>query len=266
MGKADLRDTLKHIIDQTKVYENIEIPKDFEYYPKGIVNSNEVELDKRLIPVNGSIEYCNVLKDWWLEHPKRARTPVWDMVVTAMIDDKPGFILVEAKAHEEELIKESKGKEMPGSNASRESEGNHKRIKIAIEEARDGLNKASQIDRIRIDRDRCYQMSNRLAFAWKLANLGIPVVLIYLGFQNTMEMRNGGKLRLIENYEQWERIVREHSELVGFDLWEIPITVRDENEENVANIYPMIRSLDIQLHNGCLDGKFDINFKHHADA
>ena len=40
-----------------------------------------------------------------------------------------------------------------------------------------------------ISRDRCYQFSNRIAFAWKLVSLGIPVVLVYLGFLNDPGMR-----------------------------------------------------------------------------
>jgi hypothetical protein len=33
-----------------------------------------------------------------------------------------------------------------------------------------------------LSRDWCYQMSNRFAWAWKLVELGKPVILIYLGF------------------------------------------------------------------------------------
>ena len=32
---------------------------------------------------------------------------------------------------------------------------------------------------VRLDRDSHYQLANRLAFKWKLATLGIPVVLLY---------------------------------------------------------------------------------------
>jgi hypothetical protein len=33
-----------------------------------------------------------------------------------------------------------------------------------------------------ISRDNRYQMSNRFAWSWKLASVGVPVVLVYLGF------------------------------------------------------------------------------------
>jgi len=32
---------------------------------------------------------------------------------------------------------------------------------------------------VRLDRDSHHQLANRLAFTWKLATLGIPVVLLY---------------------------------------------------------------------------------------
>ncbi len=264
MGKASLRETLMQVINQTKEYDNIKIPDVFEFYPKGVVNPNEVELDKQEIPIGGSREYCNKLYRWWLgDTKKQERTPVWDVVITAEIDQIPGLILIEAKAHEEELNNEKKGKDKP--SASKNSEENHARIQSAIIEARDGLNEASQSDKIKIDRDTCYQISNRLAFAWRLARLGIPVVLIYLGFEHTMEMIDGRKNRLIENYEQWEGTVNEHSKLVGFDLWEIPITVEVESSENTVNIYPIIRSLDIQLKKGSLDTLLNVKCSGHRD-
>jgi hypothetical protein len=39
-----------------------------------------------------------------------------------------------------------------------------------------------------LSRDWCYQMSIRFAWAWKLAGLGKPVILIYLGFLAYDEM------------------------------------------------------------------------------
>ena len=35
-----------------------------------------------------------------------------------------------------------------------------------------------------------YQLANRLAFTWKLATLGIPTVLIYLGFIGDTGMKD----------------------------------------------------------------------------
>ncbi len=39
-----------------------------------------------------------------------------------------------------------------------------------------------------------YQLCNRVAWAWKLADLGVPGVLVFLGFLNATEMRDQGQL------------------------------------------------------------------------
>ena len=64
-------------------------------------------------------------------------------------------------------------------DASKASRENHERIGLAIDEACAAL---QQISATAISRDSHYQLSNRVAFAWKLASLGVPTVLVYLGF------------------------------------------------------------------------------------
>ena len=44
-----------------------------------------------------------------------------------------------------------------------------------------------------ISRDSHYQLANRLAFTWKLATLGIPVMLLYLGFTGDDGIRVAGR-------------------------------------------------------------------------
>jgi hypothetical protein len=41
-----------------------------------------------------------------------------------------------------------------------------------------------------------YQLSNRFAFAWKVAKMGTPVVLLYLGFLDAQEMVEGSRTLL----------------------------------------------------------------------
>ena len=55
----------------------------------------------------------------------------------------------------------------------------HERIGLAIGEACAALQLIESS--IAITRDSHYQLSNRVAFAWKLASLGIPTVLTHLG-------------------------------------------------------------------------------------
>jgi hypothetical protein len=60
-----------------------------------------------------------------------------------------------------------------------------------------------------ISRDSHYQMSNRFAWSWKLAEYGIPVVLVYLGFLNASEMVDRGDP--FANQDSWESLVMAHS-------------------------------------------------------
>ena len=43
-----------------------------------------------------------------------------------------------------------------------------------------------------LSRDSHYQLANRFAWAWKLADMGLPTILIYLGFLNAAEMKDQG--------------------------------------------------------------------------
>jgi len=117
------------------------------------------------------------LRRWWLCHERGANTPNWDLAVGCQIEGRPGLVLVEAKANELELKSEGKPLEK---DASRNSQENHAQIKAAIAEASGVLNERGIPNKI--DRDTHYQLSNRIAFTWKLASLGIPTVLVYLGF------------------------------------------------------------------------------------
>jgi hypothetical protein len=127
------------------------------------------------------------LSSWWLKHEKGANTPNWDIALSCEINDVPGLLLVEAKANAPELKEDAKTKP----NAlSPKSVANHEQIKVAIGEARHALR--TQFPDIAIDRDTSYQLSNRIAFAWKLATMGVPTVLIYLGFTEDLGIANTG--------------------------------------------------------------------------
>lgn len=53
-------------------------------------------------------------------------------------------------------------------------------IRKTVEEAPIAL--GASLPGIRIGCDQHYQLSNRIAFGWKLATLGIPTAIVYLGF------------------------------------------------------------------------------------
>ena len=145
------------------------------------------------------------LKDWWLAYPVRANTPNWDIAVSCEIEGRLGLLLVEAKANVPELGAAGKPLTEKAAKNAR-SKSNHERIGLAIAEARAGLEPA--LPGISISRDSHYQLANRLAFTWKLATLGIPTVLLYLGFTGDEGIRDAGMP--IANDEHWQRVFGAH--------------------------------------------------------
>jgi hypothetical protein len=95
-------------------------------------------------------------------------------------------------------------------NASGNSQENHRRIGEAIGEVAAGL--SSQFPGIRISRDGHYQLSNRLAFAWKLASLGIPSVLVYLGLTGDDGIRD--VCEPFAHDDHWQHTFRDHLQTV----------------------------------------------------
>jgi hypothetical protein len=76
------------------------------WMPQGFDDIEEAQLHDapRLLPD----DICKSLQSWWLA--ARATTPNWDIASTCTIEGKKGLLLIEAKAHDVELIGEEKGK------------------------------------------------------------------------------------------------------------------------------------------------------------
>ena len=129
-------------------------PSDF-WRPRGFLDPKEPELcdtNAFLVP-----DICDEVLNWWLAGRKSARTPVWDIAATCVVPghDQRGVVLVEAKAHCEEL---SEGGKALGANTNMK---NHVRIGDAIQEANIGLD--SVLTGWNLARDSRYQLSNRFA-------------------------------------------------------------------------------------------------------
>ena len=102
-----------------------------------------------------------------------------------------------------------------------------------------GLATATQLP-WRIFRDSHYQMSNRFAWAWKLTDLSIPVVLVYLGFLEAGEMADRGEP--FGDHDAWDALVRAHSApLCPAEIWNRRWLV------NGVPFAPLIRSLEQPL-------------------
>ena len=67
--------------------------------------------------------------------PNNTRTPNWDIASTCTIEGKAGILLIEAKAHDQELIKEETGRKNIETPVSGNARRNLLRIDWAIRDA-----------------------------------------------------------------------------------------------------------------------------------
>jgi len=193
------------------------------WMPNGFADCEEAQLhtSEKIIP---DLQEPNALLNWWLAVPgaTRTTTPNWDIASTCLIHGRPGILLIEAKAHAAELRNEERGKPLGGEDGrgvSIDSRRNHIRIGCCIQEAGLSLSEETRLPWV-LSRDWCYQMSNRFAWAWKLAELGKPIILIYLGFLACEEMQDGTGQNLIAKNDDWERMVEAHSRpLFPREIW-----------------------------------------------
>jgi hypothetical protein len=193
-------------------------PED-RWAPRGLREPDEGKLGETpgFLPEGGP----DALTRWWLANPGRANTPNWDLVSTCRINDRTGLVLVEAKAHEAEL----------GDNQCGAVDAdNIDRIDNALAEAMAGWN--TQMPGFVLSAKTHYQLSNRFAFAWKLATMGVPVVLVYLGFLDAKEMEWGDRV-LLKSQARWRDCVLDRSKGTiqqaawdrTFDVDGTPVTV-----------------------------------------
>lgn len=210
--------------------------------PVGFEDPREAQLNRAPRLIDRSIG--EQLTSWWLASPNhRTRTPNFDIASTCKIDGVPGLLLVEAKAHEDELLHKAGGKlirQRPSRSEKIEvdkdiPDPNHMRIGAAIEEARVGLQQMTSLT-WNISRDNCYQMSNRFAWAWKLTQLYIPVVLVYLGFLRAVDMS-----KPFPNDAAWEGHVKAQSQtLFPPQVW------GRQWGTGVSTLVPLIRSMELR--------------------
>lgn len=190
-----------------------------------------IDRENQLVPFS---DVRNALLHWWLEVIPRSNTPNWDIASTCMIEGRRGILLVEAKAHNNELSRS--GKSQPSTENGWK---NHGRIGKAIEEANSALERLTNTPWC-LSRDDRYQLSNRLAWTWKLASLRIPVVLVYLGFLNAEDMVSDGALFRTES--DWTQAVLSHAfRIVDETVWEKRI---DTSE---SPFWSLIRAVEVLI-------------------
>jgi hypothetical protein len=206
-------------------------PSHDQWMPMGFLHPIEAKLGEceQFLPVKER----ELLTQWWLKVPEGANTPNWDLVSWCKIEGVPGLIIVEGKAHTGEL------KEVGKSTGNID---NDDQIKRAIREANDGLNRITSGWNLSCDSH--YQLCNRFAWAWKLATLGVPTILIYLGFLHATEMLDQGKP--FDSPEDWNETIREHaSNALGTGACIVPVASWETRLQTAgAPLWTLIRSLD----------------------
>ncbi len=206
---------------------------DDQWMPEGFCRIEEAQLDKaeRLIPKQG---HRDQLHRWWLEDSRRnTRTPTWDIASTCTVDGRKGLLLVEAKAHTQELKVEDQVKASPRNRA---------RIAECIEGANSALEAWTGLHWA-LSHEHRYQMANRFAWSWKLTELGYPVILIYLGFLGAEEMRSGREQSPFDNHAEWEDLVQAQSEpLFPAAVWDCRLEIRGQS------LVPRICSIKTRHH------------------
>ncbi len=189
------------------------VPQSGKRMPRGWDNTGEARLGREcgaLIDDNLN----TILLDWWLVHQRGANVPNWDLACEALYHgDRPALVLVEAKAHVAEFTNEDGGQ-------GGENDDNRERISEAIGEARDGL--SLHLRGVNISSENWYQISNRVAFAWKLATRGIPTVLNYLGFLGD----KGISTDPLRDHDHWCNTVLDCTrDILPASLWGRPIDI-----------------------------------------
>ncbi len=164
------------------------------WMPAGFLNPQEAELDK--VDEFLTRPQQKVLSEWW--HTVSARTPNWDIASTCTIDGRKGLILIEAKAHDDELASQDKST----------SQRNHNQIAAAVIEASNALNDV--LPGFSLSVESHYQLCNRFAWSWKIASIGVPVVLVYLGFLNDEDMASSG-YKTFDSESTWQARVHEYA-------------------------------------------------------
>jgi len=182
--------------------------------PQGFIRTEEAQLGRVDSLLDPAIGDC--LINWWLAVPKAGRVPHWDIASTCTIEGRSGLLLVEAKAHDQELIKEDAGKKREKVE-SVDSLRNRAQIDSCMHRANISLTSETKL-LWSLSIEHHYQLSNRFAWAWKLTELGIPIILVYLGFLNAEEMYDQGVP--FSEHMRWENLVKSQSTaLFPEDVW-----------------------------------------------
>lgn len=203
--------------------------RELPHMPIGHADPREARLEQWRPTTVGSPAAWKELDAWWLAASRGASTPNWDFAASALLDGVPGLVLIEAKANVPELS--AGGVKTPASESAG-SQANDAQIRLALAEASAEL--ARFAPSAALSADHGYQLSNRVAFAWKLASMGIPTLLVYLGFTGDTDIADvGAPLR---DDSHWTALVRDYADSLGIGA------LLERRLEFAAPMWTLVRS------------------------
>ncbi len=200
---AETAETLSKLISDYGTVDSTDI-----WGPRGKEAPGEIRIDEAMGFLKNP-DHKAELRNWWTSEVPGARTPTWDIASTCTVNGIKGLLLIETKAHIGELNSDHSGSREKPILAQ---------IKKGFSEATDGwndkLHKYAEehgfrlSHNVKLSTDSHFQLSTHFAFAWKLAQMGVPVILVYLGFLNAVELEDENRL-IFRNIELWKRCVFE---------------------------------------------------------
>ena len=197
IGRANFRDTLNDLLGSSGVtLDGRDIHR-----PIGHGDGLEFELPDFCRCFRPRWNVHESLRSWWLPASplnKNARTPRWDLISTCTVLGRKGLLLVEAKAHEGELDWKGKRRE---AKASEQAKLNHDHIQTAVANISHTLARVSGA-RVALGVESHYQLAHPVAWAAFLANQGIPVALLHLGFTGDSTIPH-----FLKDDAHWQRLM-----------------------------------------------------------
>lgn len=151
-------------------------------------------------------EYSGLDRRWWIAY--KGSRPTWDLVSHIEVDGKPGLLLVEAKAHFDEM--DEKNTKSPADLKNERSVANDLSIRLRLAESNLALTQMG-LGEFHLSADHDYQLSNRVAYLHKIASDGVPAVLMYLGWIESPDWLTDA----FPDSSAWERAVKTHFTRVG---------------------------------------------------
>lgn len=195
------------------------------------VDSTEAQLEDYLVNHPHPSGFVLDPKWWFPYKTNRNRRPVWDLVCHILVNGRPGLLLVEAKAHIGELSQQNS--KSPPSDTAR-SRANDYSIRLRLAEA--SLSYGDLLlGQFRLSHENHYQLSNRLAYLNKLAQEGIPTVLMYLGWLESPDWPTDP----FRDTEHWKKVVEDHMTPVA----PVAILERAFATPNGGSMQMIVRSL-----------------------